>query len=203
MNWKSVCFAVQGRGHAKKNIPCQDKVARLESNGVQVIALADGAGSASMSHFGAACVVAGVSKFVAENFTDIITQSDERIVTQKILSVALQALTDETEIRDCTLKDLASTLLLAAVGNGKFFLAHLGDGVIGYLSDTGLKTASAPDNGEFSNETVFVTSSMVAEHMRIFKGDLKKISGFILMSDGSAQRLYNKRKKIWHPPSSD
>ena len=199
MNWKSVCCAVQGRGHLKKNIPCQDKVARLESNGVQVIALADGAGSASMSHFGAACVVESVSKFVAENFSDIIAQDDGRLVTQKILSVALQALTDEAKIHDCTLKDLASTLLLAAVSDEKFFLAHLGDGVIGYLSDAGLKTASVPDNGEFSNETFFVTSAQAAAHMRIFKGALKKISGFILMSDGSEQSLYNKRKKILAP----
>lgn len=199
MQWNSVCCAVQGRGHTKKNIPCQDKVARIESNGVQVIALADGAGSASMSHFGAACVVAGVSKFVAENFSDIIAQNDGRLVTQEILSVALQALNDEAKVHDCTLKDLASTLLVAAVGDGKFFLAHLGDGVIGYLSDAGLKTASAPDNGEFSNETVFVTSSTAAERLRIFKGDIKKISGFILMSDGSEQSLYNKRNKNLAP----
>ncbi|MBR1647215.1 MAG: protein phosphatase 2C domain-containing protein [Selenomonadaceae bacterium] len=199
MEWKSVCCAVQGKGHSKKNIPCQDKVARLEMNGVQVIALADGAGSASMSHFGAECVVDSVSKFVAENFLDLIAQDDGRIVKQEILSVALQALNDAAKIHDCTLKDLASTLLVAAVGDGKFFLVHLGDGVIGYLNDAGLKTASTPDNGEFSNETVFVTSTNAAAHMRLYKGLLKKISGFILMSDGSEQSLYNKRNKNLAP----
>ncbi len=199
MEWKSICCAVQGRGHAKKNIPCQDKVARLNSNGVQVIALADGAGSAALSHFGAECVVNRVSNFVAEKFFDLIAQTDGIKVKQEILSVALQSLTDATKIHDCTLKDLASTLLVAAVGDGKFFLAHLGDGVIGYLNDAGLKTASVPDNGEFSNETVFVTSSDAAAHMRIYKGALKTISGFILMSDGSEQSLYNKRNKNLAP----
>ena len=42
MNWNSVCGAVPGRGHTKKNLPCQDKVARREEHGVHVIALADG-----------------------------------------------------------------------------------------------------------------------------------------------------------------
>ena len=195
MEWKSVCCAVQGRGHAKKNIPCQDKVARREENGVHVIALADGAGSAAFSHYGAQCVVNQATKFIVEKFFDLIAQEDGRLVTKELLSVVLQALKNEAEKRDCNLKDLASTLLIAAVSDRKFFLAHLGDGVIGYLNDEGLKVASTPDNGEFSNETFFVTSANAAAHMRIFKGDLKSICGFILMSDGSEQSLYSKRNK--------
>ena len=199
MEWKSICCAVQGRGHAKKNLPCQDKVARLEENGVHVIALADGAGSAALSHFGAQCVVNRATAFIADRFFDLIAREDGRSVTQEILSVLLQALRNEALLHGCALKDLASTLLVAAVGDGKFFLAHLGDGVIGYLNDSGLKVASTPDNGEFSNETVFVTSADAVARLRIFKGALKNISGFILMSDGSEQSLYSKRKKTLAP----
>ncbi|MBR4904757.1 MAG: protein phosphatase 2C domain-containing protein [Selenomonadaceae bacterium] len=199
MTWKSACCAVQGKSHAKKNIPCQDKVARREENDVHVIALADGAGSAEFSHYGAECVVNRVTAFVADKFFDLISQEDGNKVKQEILSVALQALKDEAEIINCELKDLASTLLIAAVRDEKFFLVHLGDGVIGYLNDEGLKVATTPDNGEFSNETVFITSSDASAHMRIYKGNLKNISGFILMSDGTEQSLYNKRKKTLAP----
>ena len=189
MEWKSICCAVQGRNHAKKNLPCQDKVARREENGVNVIALADGAGSAIFSHYGAQCVVNRATEFISENFFDLIAQEDGRKVTQEILTVLLQALKDEAEICDCELKDLASTLLIAAVGSEKFFLAHLGDGVIGYLDEDGLKVATTPDNGEFSNETVFITSEDAAAHMRIYKGELKTIS----------ESLYNKQKKTLAP----
>lgn len=199
MEWKSICCAVQGRGHAKKNLPCQDKVARREENGVNVIALADGAGSATFSHYGAQCVVNRATVFISENFFDLIAQTDGRKVTQEILSVLLQTLQDEARLRECELQDLASTLLIAAVGDEKFFLAHLGDGVIGYLDEDGLKVATAPDNGEFSNETVFITSEDAAAHMRIYKGELKTITGFVLMSDGTEQSLYNKRKKTLAP----
>lgn len=199
MLWKSVCCAVQGRGHAKNNIPCQDKVAKLESNGVSVIVLADGAGSAKFSHFGAECVVNGVAEFIAEKFFDIIAQEDGRKVTQELLTFTLNLLENEANLRGCTIKDLASTLLVAAVSDENFFLAHLGDGVIGYLNDTGLKTVSVPDNGEFANETFFVTSTNAAAHLKIFKGELKSICGFVLMSDGTEQSLYHKRSKTLAP----
>ena len=51
--WNSVECAVQGRGHIKSDIPCQDKTFHVHENGVDVIALADGAGSARLSHYGA------------------------------------------------------------------------------------------------------------------------------------------------------
>ena len=161
--------------------------------------MADGAGSATFSHYGAQCVVNRATDFICDKFFDLIAQEDGRKVTQEILSVLLRALKAESELRDCELKDLNSTLLIAAVGDGKFFLAHLGDGVIGYLDEVGLKVATTPDNGEFSNETVFITSENAAAHMRIYKGELKTISGFVLMSDGTEQSLYNKRNKSLAP----
>ena len=199
MLWRSVCCALQGRGHAKKNIPCQDKVAKREANGVQVIVLSDGAGSARFSHFGAECVVKDVADFIVDKFFYLIAQADGRIVTRELLSFILKSLEEEAKFRDCTIKDLASTLLVAAVSDKNFFLAHLGDGVIGYLNDTGLKTVSTPDNGEFANETIFITSGNAASHMRIYKGELKTISGFVLMSDGTEQSLYDKRNKTLAP----
>ena len=199
MDWKSVCCAVQGRGHVKKNIPCQDKVARRTGNGVSVIVLADGAGSAALSHFGAECVVNSAADFVVAKFFEIIAQEDGREVMRELLSEVLAALKKEAEARNCALKDLASTLLVAAVSDENFFLAHLGDGVVGYLSDKGLKAVSTPDNGEFANETVFVTSEDAGTRLKIYKGALKKISGFVLMSDGTEQSLYNKRQKTLAP----
>ena len=85
MTWKAINVALQGREHAKKDIPCQDKTARREENGVHVIALADGAGSAKYSHYGAECVVNRVAAFAVDRFFDLIAQEDGRRVTQEIL----------------------------------------------------------------------------------------------------------------------
>ena len=46
--WRSVCCAMQGSGHKKSGVPCQDKTFRLNKNNVHVIALSDGAGSARL-----------------------------------------------------------------------------------------------------------------------------------------------------------
>lgn len=65
--------------------------------------------------------------------------------------------------------------------------------MIGYLDGDTLKVASVPDNGEFANETTFVTSDKAAETMRLFKGRTAGQAAFVLMSDGTEHSLYTNR----------
>ena len=88
-------------------------------------------------------------------------------------------------------KDLAATMLVVAENNDRFIIAHIGDDVIGYLDGDVLKTASAPSNGEHANETYFVTSRDAINTMKLFKGSIKNIAGFVIMSDGTEQSLYS------------
>ena len=62
--WSVIKCAVQGLGHKDKDVPCQDKVYNLTKNGVTAIALADGAGSAKFSHYGAELV----TTYICEKF---------------------------------------------------------------------------------------------------------------------------------------
>ena len=193
--WQSVCCEVQGVGHKKAQIPCQDKTFALVKNGVYVIALADGAGSARLSHYGAERVVRDVSKYIAEHFLEFLNCDDGRKVKNELIEMLQTSLSEEAGIRKCNVCDLSSTLLLAAVCENHFILAHIGDGVIGFLDGDDLKVASMPDNGEFSNVTTFITSSEVLASMRLFKGELKGKDAFVLMSDGTEQSLYHKPSK--------
>jgi serine/threonine protein phosphatase PrpC len=63
------------------------------------------------------------------------------------------------------------------------------------LENGELKLLSPPDNGEFINETYFVTSSSYKTRFRIFKGELDQICGFILMSDGTCESLFDKKNR--------
>lgn len=193
--WQFVSCEVQGLGHKKLQISCQDKTYKLVKNDVYVIALADGAGSAKLSHYGAERVVHDVSEYITEHFLELLDCDDGRIVKKKLIEMLQVNLSDEAERRQCAIQDLASTLLFAAVHNNNFILAHIGDGVIGYLDGEDLKVASLPDNGEFSNVTTFVTSNEALGDMRIFKGELKEKCAFVLMSDGTEQSLYHKSSK--------
>lgn len=191
--WKTIQAAAQGRGHIQTQTPCQDKTFALWENGVQVIALADGAGSAPLSHLGAACVTQYICRDFAEHFDQYFQDNDGVGVKTHLLSCILDALSVLAEEQACALKDLASTLLFVAMKDGQYILGHLGDGVIGYLKENALLVASMPENGEFSNTTVFTTSANALASMKMMRGHLGEIGGFVLMSDGTAESLYHKR----------
>ena len=80
-----------------------------------------------------------------------------------------------------------------------FFIVHVGDGVIGLVRDGESKVASGPDNSEFANQTTFLTSKGSASTMRLLRGTIDGIAGFILMSDGTAHSLYNTRTRELAP----
>lgn len=197
--WNTIQCAVQGRGHIKTGTPCQDKVCTKIVGDTQVIALADGAGSAKLSHIGAEYVTKQICESLAYNFELYFGENDGIAVKRKIVSDLLDGLKKVADSNFCDIKDLASTLLVAAVRGDKYIIIHIGDGVIGYLKKDQLKVATCPENGEFVNTTIFVTSKDVLSTMKILKGSLGDISGFALMSDGTETSLYHKQKKALAP----
>ena len=82
-----------------------------------------------------------------------------------------------------------------AIKNNQFIIAHIGDGVVGYLKNDEMKIASQPENGEFVNTTVFTTSKDAIMTMKLIKGSLGEIQGFVLMSDGTETSLYSKKER--------
>lgn len=193
--WNILESVKQGRSHVKHGIPCQDKTFSQSYDGTYVIALADGAGSASLSHYGAECVVRCVTDELGMYFESYWNEQNARIAKERLFNVLYEALQKQADLRECELKDLASTLLVVAVKDERYLMLHVGDGVIGYHDEEGLKVASAPNNGEFANTTIFVTSSDACGQARILKGHLGSITGFVLMSDGPEACLYNHQTK--------
>ncbi|WP_303691881.1 PP2C family serine/threonine-protein phosphatase [Megamonas hypermegale] len=191
--WHMLDYAQAGRSHCRKNIPCQDKTVSCCMNGVHLLGLADGAGSAKFSHFGAETALQATCDYIANNFERIFNETDGVQVKKNILTRILEALRQKAEQLNCSIKDLASTLLFVAIKNNRFLLFHIGDGVIGYWKNDSLKVASKPETGEFSNTTVFTTSSKALLYMKLFKGNIENIHGFVLISDGAAESFYQKR----------
>lgn len=190
--WSVIQGAVQGRGHLRENIPCQDKTCYTLADGALAAALADGAGSAKLSHFGAERITQYITKLLAERFDEIFANDDGASVRKELvegIKAQINALAQELE---CDPRDLASTLLAVAVKDGRYIIVHIGDGVIGYTKAGMIKTASMPENGEFANTTVFTTSKEALSTMKLMKGNIGGIDGFVLMSDGAEAGLYKK-----------
>lgn len=197
--WKSTGSYSQGSGHKKSDIPCQDRVAHLNKSDCQVAALADGAGSARYSQFGAEGVVNHICEFMCDHFDEIYANENTAEVRQILMKTVLTKINEISSEMGCEPGDLASTLLVTGVKNEKYILIHLGDGVIGYIKNNELRVATHPDNGEFLNETYFTTSKNSERMMRLAKGSASEIQAFILMSDGTENSLYDKRNRTLAP----
>jgi serine/threonine protein phosphatase PrpC len=196
--WSILNFELRGAGHIKENVPCQDKTFSLCANGVTVCALSDGAGSALFSHYGAETITHSICLFLTENFEKVYN-SDGQGAKSMILDFLLVNLAKKKKELNCKLKDLAATLLVVAIHDNNCVIIHIGDGIIGCLRNGRLEIVSFPNNGEFVNSTYFVTSETAIHNFAIKKGVVDKISGFTLMSDGTAESLYSKKHKSLVP----
>jgi len=192
-------YQVRGRGHAAEGTHVQDRTAYKHHRGVQVLCLADGAGSASHAEYGAQTVVDAGCALLVDRFEEFSTGEDAADAREIITRTLVCALEDTARRVGCEVLDLASTFLAVAASADRFVVAHIGDGVIGYVKNGEMKVASAPDNAEFANETTFVTSSTAASSLRLFRGSLEAVSGFILMSDGASASLFDQRARTLAP----
>lgn len=188
--WSMSSAAVRGLGHRKVGVPCQDKVLTFSSKGVYTIVLADGAGSARFSHYGAQAVASAMAQAVIRDFQHLVDMSDEGVQgwARGIISFTLE---QTAKKQKCRITDLSSTLLLVAVKRRRYLALHIGDGVIGCFEHRALKVLSAPENGEFSNQTWFTTTLSNPDILRVYRGNTDAMSGFILMSDGVEPSLYD------------
>jgi serine/threonine protein phosphatase PrpC len=192
--FKEFHHQVRGRGHAADGTPCQDRTQYLSRHGVKATCLADGAGSASHSGYGAQVVTDVGCGYLVDHFDSLIRSDDASAAKGAVVDHLVGALAKAAERLSCQVADLASTFLAVAVSGDRFVGMHIGDGVIGYLKNGELHVASAPDNAEYANQTTFVTSSGAASRMRLFRGSLHGVTGFVLMSDGTSSSLYDVRE---------
>jgi DNA-binding transcriptional ArsR family regulator len=190
--WWSAAAAARGRAHEETERPCQDVVGRACARGVAVVALADGAGSAKHAEHGAQVAVETSLDLVVDRFDSLATAPAHE-VRRTILGCVLDRLADRALALEAEGKDLGSTLLFAAVGRGRFLAGHVGDGVIGVMKDGHSAVLSEPARGEFANETVLLSGMRSATELRLFRGSARGVTGFVLMSDGAAESLHQRR----------
>lgn len=191
--FKEFHHQVRGRGHEAEGTRGQDRTAYARRAGIQVLCLADGAGSATHSEFGAQSVVHDGCELLIDRFHDFANGDDALQARRDIVDYLYAGLAETADKLQCEIGDLASTFLAVAVSGDRFVIAHVGDGVVGFVKHGELRVASGPDNAEFANATTFITSSDAVASLRLFRGSLEGVSGFILMSDGVSESLYDQR----------
>ena len=179
MTWIFGAAKQVGISHQETGAPCQDSfdIERSEDGKWVAVAVCDGAGSAKHSEVGSNLV----SKTFAKKLILLSKEVETRqpgawindFVIQQILNVREEL---RAEAKSDDLRDFHTTLVAFLMSDFGGFAIHIGDGSIlgGIAKDSGDATEidsevfmSKPENGEYSNETFFITEGDWIKHLRI------------------------------------
>ena len=179
MTWIFGAAKQVGISHQETGAPCQDSfdIERSDDGKWVAVAVCDGAGSAKHSEVGSNLV----SKTFAKKLILLSKEVETRqpgawindFVIQQILNVREEL---RAEAKSDDLRDFHTTLVAFLMSDFGGFAIHIGDGSIlgGIAKDSGDATEidsevfmSKPENGEYSNETFFITEGDWIKHLRI------------------------------------
>lgn len=158
--WTAVGCSVAGTSHAETRLPCQDFCdywqCELGSNRALLIAIADGAGSAALAEVGSREAVSRLLREVAASGRCVSEITREEVGVW--LRTTLEHLTQIAEREKAQRSDLACTILLAVLGEEHAVFAQIGDGAWVVKQNGAIEAATWPFNGEYANQTKFLTS---------------------------------------------
>ncbi|MFZ1963528.1 MAG: PP2C family serine/threonine-protein phosphatase [Roseiarcus sp.] len=193
VKWKVAGASVAGFSHQTDGTPCQDAHAITTSpSGWLIAAVSDGAGSAPRSAEGSRLfsdeVVAQLTTRLREIDLSELHCPDENTVRTWIEDAVESVRTRLAEIATASngsLGEFHATLLGVVAGPKAGVFFHVGDGAAcaTNLDDSSRSVVSKPENGEYANETYFVTQDDWRDHLRLtsFNSQYNLIA---LMSDG-------------------
>jgi serine/threonine protein phosphatase PrpC len=205
MNWRIAKASIIGSGHIGANMPCQDSHYVMQIGDTLIAAVSDGLGSAAHSEIGSKIASEQAVTHIA-NYFDSLKPPEKRLqwwpfsdkpepktqpqqdtletVCRTAFTVARDAVGVRATADSKELRDFACTLLVAVVTPNDWVVMHIGDGaVVGIFEDETTRTLSTPDNGEFINVTMPLTSADYLTHLR-FNHKAEALRGVALMSDG-------------------
>lgn len=177
--------SVAGTSHVAVGQACQDDhAAEIVSAGgdtVALLAVADGAGSAAASRFGAQTAVDAALRALRAAF-----ERDGRagLCTDWLRDAVADARASVYQAADQyghVPQEYSCTLLLAVVAPQRTLAAHVGDGAI-VVEDDALRVLSFPEQGEYANVTRFLVDSDALDAVRVCDhGPVRRIA---LLTDG-------------------
>lgn len=152
-----------------------------------LITVADGAGTAPLAEVGSeiACR-ASLDFMVTHAPKETLPKSEKewRNLIHASLRAALDALQKEAEARQAPLSYLSTTLIVAVATPEGVVVGQVGDGMVFVADGNGeIVGLTAPDRGEYSNETCMLTSASALETVQ-FAVWQSPVTGIAATTDG-------------------
>lgn len=192
--WRVVAASVLGKSHEKVKQLCQDAHHwELLPEGVLVAAVADGAGSASLGKVGAIVASQTAVETIRLQFgstksvKDLDREEDDnkwQLMLTNALEAAKKAVEEEAIACNVASRELATTLIIVVATSKLIAAVQVGDGVaVGSDRAGNMIALTAPQRGEYANETIFLVSPNALEniHVNVWRGVVANIA---MLSDG-------------------
>lgn len=198
--WRVFGASVVGKSHLDKGLPCQDAHAHANVGESLVAVVCDGAGSARHSELGAQFVANTLAQALARRLEQgaAIAQLHDGMLMDCMAQVrgALEELADN---HGALLDDYATTVVGVVMGPSVGVFFHLGDGVGVAQLENGSELISLPANGEYANETYFLSGERWRDQLRLLPIP-RGVRGLVLMSDGCMPFAMGKHNAALYAP---
>lgn len=205
--WNLVFDSVQGEAHKKLDLPCQDSCRAVqlieEGERILLLACADGAGSASHSQIGSQIACDAIIELASNGLrTEIDFQLwDKQFATSWCVDIRerIQRKADELAIAS---RQLACTLLFAAIGPSSACFLQIGDGAIVVGEDALLRPVFWPQAGEYAAITNFLTDPAFAGLIEVTRIE-SSIANIAMFTDGIERLALRFHDRTVHSPFFD
>lgn len=192
MGWRVFAAAAIGKSHIDAGTPCQDAFAQRVDGDVLVACVCDGAGSQALSHEGAQSASRDIveqlaARLGAEPRLRLADAATVKAAVADAVAAARASLERRASDEGVPLASFSATVVGAVAGADGGFFFHVGDGVCAAVPADAAQPdlVSLPENGEYANETYFLTGDEWREHLRV-ENFAVPVGTVALMSDGAA-----------------
>lgn len=204
--WRYVQAYSRGTSHLINDLPCQDRALSkviTDSDGQEIFlgAVADGAGSACRSEYGAEIATRLILKKLEDFFKqgEALTDLSRAIIEQWITQISDQIgeLANDEGLRR---REYACTLLVVAVKPMEGLFFQVGDGAIVVGAEGEYYPIFWPMTGEYANSTYFITDTSAVEQLQVEMINDRLVEDVALMSDGLQGLALQFATKTAHTP---
>lgn len=210
--WRVFSASATGKRNLEQGAPGQDASHCVVIDDMLVAIVCDGAGSVPEGRTGAdfmACALAeqlSSTLHADRSLPEVQAASSARLEStiRSAIETVRGRLAELAASRQLTLHDFSCTLVgcVASPGGGSLF--HIGDGFAIQQGPAGDCVLSRPENGEFADETYFVTDENWSDHLRLTPLPAPERGCVIgLMSDGTAPFAVNRARSGFSRPFID
>jgi serine/threonine protein phosphatase PrpC len=202
VRWQATAASVMGTSHEKTGQPCQDAYRwEILPGALLVAAVADGAGSASLGDMGAEVAARTAVDSILRREPILPENDDEwRSLLAEALKAAQEAVYEEAIAHEVTERDLATTLILIVAAPELIAAAQVGDGaVVAADVDGNISGITAPQTGEYINQTTFLVSPGALDMAQVTIRHLP-VARVAVLSDGLQMLALKMPQGVPHAP---